>query len=119
MRHDAMLRGDGIAAWRGHPVLGAPLGDDAFVEDFVEDFGEARRLSAILDSLLLADPDARTTDLAGVAVYMRPTSVTSSSPTASTLQSRLRHFSRLLAPGRVDHVLERHDQVLTGMNTVV
>ena len=66
MRHDAMLRGDGIAAWRGHPVLGAPLGDDAFVEDFVEDFGEARRLSAILDSLLLADPDARTTDLAGV-----------------------------------------------------
>ena len=28
-RH-AMLRGDGIAARRGHPVLGAPLGDDGF-----------------------------------------------------------------------------------------
>ena len=40
-----MLRGDGVAARRGHPVLGAPLGDDAFVQDFVEGrAAEARRL---------------------------------------------------------------------------
>ena len=51
-----MLRGDGVAARRGHPVLGAPLGDDAFVQDFVEGRAtEARRLLAILDRLLLAD----------------------------------------------------------------
>ena len=55
----AMLRGDGVAARRGHPVLGTPLGDDAFVQGFVEGrAAEARRLLAILDRLLLADPDA-------------------------------------------------------------
>jgi hypothetical protein len=38
------------------PVLGAPLGDDAFVQDFVAGrASQARRLLAILDRLLLAD----------------------------------------------------------------
>ena len=62
-----MLRDDGVAARRGHPVLGAPLGDDAFVQDFVEGRAtEARRLLAILDRLLLADPEAPPSDSLGL-----------------------------------------------------
>ena len=63
----AMLRGDGVAARRGHPVLGAPLGDDAFVQDFVGGrAAEARRLLAILDRLLLADPETPPSDSLGL-----------------------------------------------------
>jgi len=64
----AMLRGDGTAARRGpQSVLGAPLGDDAFVQDFVAGrASQARRLLAILDRLLLADPEAPATDSLGM-----------------------------------------------------
>ena len=65
----AMLRGDGVAARRGHPVLGAPLGDDAFVQDFVgARAAEARRLLGILDRLLLADPEAPPSDSLGLSL---------------------------------------------------
>ena len=103
-RH-AMLRGDGIAARRGHPVLGAPLGDDAFVQDFVEGrAGQARRLLAILDRLLLADPEAPPTDSLGMYAPDERALLIS-----FCLQPRLRHFGRLLAPGRVDRLLALHD----------
>ena len=87
-------------------MLGAPLGDDAFVEDFVAGRArEARRLSAILDRLLLPDPDAPATDSTGVYAPDERGLLLS-----FCLQPRLRHFGRLIAPGRVDHVLARHDQ---------
>ena len=101
----AMLRGDGTAARRGHPVLGAPLGDDAFVQDFVAGrASQARRLLAILDRLLLADPEAPATDSLGMYAPDERALLIS-----FCLQPRLRHFCRLLAPGRVDHILALHD----------
>ena len=100
-----MLRGDGVAARRGHPVLGAPLGDDAFVQDFVGGrAAEARRLLAILDRLLLADPETPPSDSLGLYAPDERAQLIS-----FCLQPRLRHFGRLLAPGRVDHLLALHD----------
>ena len=101
----AMLRGDGVAARRGHPVLGAPLGDDAFVRDFVgARAAEARRLLGILDRLLLADPEAPPSDSLGLYAPDERAQLVS-----FCLQPRLTHFGRLLAPGRVDHLLALHD----------
>jgi len=86
-------------------VLGAPLGDDGFVQDFVEDrAGQARRLLAILDRLLLADPEAPPTDSLGMYAPDERALLIS-----FCLQPRLRQFGRLLAPGRVDHLLALHD----------
>ena len=100
-----MLRGDGVAARRGHPVLGTPLGDDAFVQDFVgARAAEARRLLGILDRLLLADPEAPPSDSLGLYAPDERAQLVS-----FCLQPRLTHFGRLLAPGRVDHLLALHD----------
>ena len=65
---------------------------------------QARRLLAILDRLLLADPEAPATDSLGMYAPDERALLIS-----FCLQPRLRHFCRLLAPGRVDHILALHD----------
>jgi hypothetical protein len=59
---------------------------------------------AILDRLLLADPEAPATDSLGMYAPDERALLIS-----FCLQPRLRHFCRLLAPGRVDHILALHD----------
>ena len=65
---------------------------------------QACRLLAILDRLLLADPEAPATDSLGMYAPDERALLIS-----FCLQPRLRHFCRLLAPGRVDHILALHD----------
>ena len=62
------------------------------------------RLLGILDRLLLADPEAPPSDSLGLYAPDERAQLVS-----FCLQPRLTHFGRLLAPGRVDHLLALHD----------
>ena len=98
----AMLRGDGSTVASGHPVLGTPVGTDAFVRDSVSSASaRATRLIPILDRLLLADsaegcyaPDERDT-LLRFCVW-----------------PRLRHLVRTLPPGSAADLFRAFDDAV-------
>ncbi len=90
-RADALLRGDGSTIASGHPVLGTPIGTDAFVESTVAASADAAlRLIAILDRLLLcsdpASPNCFAPDERDLLIRF-------------CVWPRLRHFLRTVRPG--------------------
>ena len=99
---DALLRGDGSTIAAGHPVLGSPVGTDAYVESFVlSSAKKALNLIPILDRLLLAKdpaspglfaPDER--DLL-ICICISP---------------RLRHLLRTIRPGLGDATFRSFDE---------
>ena len=90
-RADALLRGDGSTIAPGHPVLGTPVGSEAFVESSVAKSAEcALRLITILDRLLLStDPassDCYAPDERDLLIRF-------------CIWPRLRHLLRTVTPG--------------------
>ena len=96
-----LLRCEGTAVARGHPVLGVPLGSDSYVDAFVQSYEDrATSLLSALRSLLVAPG-------AAVAAWDEYDALV-----RFCLWPRLRHFTRTLPPGMISHRLQAFQELV-------